>query len=84
MMFAACKDMGSELFMSENNKDIRTAKAICVGCPAVNACLEYAIENREQGVWGGTTERERKRKLKYKNYQITVRLSKNTEAEKED
>lgn len=28
-------------------------------CPVREQCLEYAIRNREAGVWGGTTEEER-------------------------
>lgn len=27
----------------------------------IGACREWAIENKEFGVWGGTTEKERKR-----------------------
>lgn len=28
-------------------------------CPAKKACLEHALANREEGVWGGMTEDER-------------------------
>lgn len=31
----------------------------CSDCPVRIKCLEHALENREQGVWGGTTEDER-------------------------
>jgi WhiB family redox-sensing transcriptional regulator len=38
------------------------AKAICATCPVREACLEFALTNREHdGVWGGATERERRR-----------------------
>jgi len=31
-------------------------------CPVQGACLEYALTRREkEGVWGGCTERERRR-----------------------
>jgi WhiB family redox-sensing transcriptional regulator len=31
-------------------------------CPVQGACLEYALSRREkEGVWGGCTERERRR-----------------------
>ena len=37
------------------------AKAICMECPVVNECLDYAIRtNQDSGIWGGTTEEERK------------------------
>jgi WhiB family redox-sensing transcriptional regulator len=39
----------------------REAKLVCVECPYQVRCLEYAIRNPgEQGIWGGTTEFERK------------------------
>lgn len=42
-----------------------TAKAICVICPVREACLEHALSVREKhGVWGGLTERERRRILR--------------------
>lgn len=32
------------------------AAAICAGCPVLDSCLRYALENDERwGVWGGTT-----------------------------
>jgi len=39
----------------------REAKAICRKCDLQEACLRFALENREQGIWGGTTENDRKR-----------------------
>nr|WP_306418029.1 WhiB family transcriptional regulator [Mycolicibacterium fortuitum] len=36
------------------------ARALCVGCPVRDQCLQYAMDNpREQGIWGGLTEKER-------------------------
>lgn len=34
---------------------------VCRRCPVADACLRYAIERPDlQGIWGGTTHRERK------------------------
>ena len=33
---------------------------ICQECPFLHACREWAIANNEHGVWGGTTESQRK------------------------
>lgn len=42
----------------------REAKRVCVGCEVRVECLEYALANDERfGIWGGLSERER-RKLK--------------------
>jgi hypothetical protein len=38
------------------------AKAICEDCPVKIMCLDYAVSAGMQGVWGGTTESERKRR----------------------
>lgn len=38
------------------------AKSVCGGCPVRQPCLEWALHSRERdGVWGGATERERRR-----------------------
>ena len=37
------------------------AKAICVGCPYRVACLVSALRTNDVGIWGGTTETERRR-----------------------
>ncbi len=39
----------------------RHAKAICQSCAVSGACLEFAVDSREQhGIWGGLTETERR------------------------
>lgn len=37
------------------------AKAICRACDVQAECLAYALNNNEDGIWGGTSERERRR-----------------------
>ena len=61
---AACRGLDVEAFypVSEDEADAAEAKAICDVCPVRQACLEHALAHRErEGVWGGTTERERRR-----------------------
>lgn len=39
----------------------RRAKALCGLCPVREECLSFALNNDEKfGIWGGTTERERR------------------------
>jgi WhiB family transcriptional regulator, redox-sensing transcriptional regulator len=41
---------------------VRMARAICAGCPVRSDCVDFAVEHREiQGIWGGTTDEERKK-----------------------
>ena len=51
-----------ELFFPEKSGSTRAAKAVCTGCPVRAECLEHALAHDERyGVWGGTSERERRR-----------------------
>lgn len=59
---AACQGVDPEVFYPVSEEDSENAKVICNQCPVREACLEYAIAYRERdGVWGGATERERRR-----------------------
>jgi WhiB family redox-sensing transcriptional regulator len=43
-----------------------TAKLICRVCPVKLTCLNLALANgQEAGIWGGTTEDERRRLLRH-------------------
>lgn len=60
----ACLGAPSSIFYpdSDNDDSALRAKQICAGCRVRVKCLEYALEHREKnGVWGGATERERRR-----------------------
>jgi WhiB family transcriptional regulator, redox-sensing transcriptional regulator len=63
---AACADVDSELFFPVGVTgpavpQIAAAKAVCARCLVRAACLEFAITtNQEYGVWGGTSEEERR------------------------
>ncbi|GGM79424.1 transcriptional regulator WhiB2 [Longimycelium tulufanense] len=52
-------------FPEGNHKSERLAKVVCHNCPVKIPCLRWALNNKEKwGVWGGTTERERRRMQK--------------------
>jgi WhiB family transcriptional regulator, redox-sensing transcriptional regulator len=59
---AACADADPDIFFPERGKPTAPAKAICAVCPVRVECLEYALDASEKfGVWGGTSEKERRR-----------------------
>jgi WhiB family redox-sensing transcriptional regulator len=60
--YARCLGADPELFYPSSDDAAGAAKEICFVCPVREPCLEYAITAREkQGVWGGLTEKERRR-----------------------
>lgn len=62
MQQGLCREMNPEFFFPSDGVGVETAKAVCMECPVREACLEYSLRNRiDQGVWGGTSERERRR-----------------------
>ena len=63
----ACRGLDASIFYhdSEDEQQANRAKAVCVGCDVREVCLEHALTWRENtGVWGGATERERRRILR--------------------
>ena len=49
-----------EIELLDYEEKVIQAKAVCESCPFVDPCFVYAIKNDVQGVWGNTTENERK------------------------
>ena len=59
---AKCLQAEPDTFFPEKGGSTREAKRICSGCPVREECLEYALANDERfGIWGGMSERERRR-----------------------
>ncbi len=53
------------MFFPSDGVGVEVAKKICGTCPVNEVCLEYALAQRiDHGVWGGTSERQRRRILK--------------------
>lgn len=62
---AACSGYPNTLFFPASDvvddEVVMRAKAVCAVCPVAEDCLEYALEtNQRAGIWGGTSEQERK------------------------
>lgn len=61
---ANCRGLDAALFHPEraHQKDASDAKKVCAGCTVRAQCLQFALEtNQEHGIWGGMSERERRR-----------------------
>ena len=64
---SACLNADPDLFFpisatAAAAPQVAWAKAICAGCPVRSACLGFAMAHRDlQGIWGGTTDEERRK-----------------------
>lgn len=64
---ASCQTTLSDLFFPVGNgvaalEQIEGAKEVCEACPVRAECLEFALKtNQEAGIWGGTSEEERRK-----------------------
>ena len=60
-----CREEPPARFFPSDGVGVELARQICATCPVKSPCLEYAIRNRiDHGVWGGASERERRRILR--------------------
>ena len=63
---ALCAQTDPEAFFPEKGGSTREAKRVCMSCEVRVQCLDYALENDERfGIWGGLSERERRRVKKH-------------------
>jgi hypothetical protein len=60
---AKCSGKNTEIFFQNDEE----AKRICADCPVRPDCLDAALIYNYSGVWGGTTDKER-RKIPHVDY----------------
>ena len=60
--WAACTSSDPEAWFPDKGQPSQAAKRICATCPVTAECLEWALAHKERhSVWGGLSERERRR-----------------------
>ncbi|HVL64252.1 MAG TPA: WhiB family transcriptional regulator [Actinomycetota bacterium] len=58
----SCATTDANLWFAVGAREHKEAKKICRSCPVRTECLSYAMDAPvDHGVWGGFTERERRR-----------------------
>lgn len=60
---ARCTEMNPELFFPErgvNGSRVEQARQVCEACEVQADCLAYALRHHLDGIWGGTSEHERR------------------------
>jgi WhiB family redox-sensing transcriptional regulator len=65
MSHGNCFDTHPAVFFPETRAGLILPISICKECPVRTTCLEYALSHGiKEGVWGGVSERGRRRILK--------------------
>lgn len=70
---SACRDTDPALFFPVGTtgaalEQIAAAKLVCSDCTVKDLCLEFALKtNQDSGVWGGTSEEERRQIRRERN-----------------
>lgn len=73
---AACADMPCDMFFPSDGAGVVRAQRVCAKCPVIVQCLEYALKNQvDHGVWGGCSERKRRRILKARASESAIMVS---------
>jgi WhiB family redox-sensing transcriptional regulator len=72
MLGARCRDLPPAIFFPSDGVGVEVARHYCAECPVRAECLEFALEQRiDHGVWGGASERERRRIARSRRAQST-------------
>lgn len=62
---ASCIDIPKNVFFPAGQDKEQLAKKVCSSCPVQVECLEYAlVYGEDYGIWGGTSEKDRRKLLK--------------------
>lgn len=59
-----CRAIDLEYFFPiervEEMESLKVLKPVCDSCKFQSPCLEWALDNREYGIWAGTTDDQRR------------------------
>ena len=58
---AACNGVGAQAFFPGRGESAELAKRFCDTCTVVTECLDSALEHGDNGVWAGTSGRQRRK-----------------------
>ena len=71
----ACAGLDPGLFFPERGIRIDAVLAVCADCSVKEPCLEWGLYHEKEGIWGGTSARERRTMRR----QLGIRLDRGTE-----
>ncbi len=86
---AACRGRNTkEFYQGVGEPTPKHIVALCDSCPVQVECLDWAVRHEPAGIWGGTTERERRRMrrrsgISFRSVPTPVELAQTAEARKQ-
>lgn len=69
---ARCAEVDLELFFPPKGGTARPALRVCAGCEVREPCLQRALDLGADGIWGGTTTRQRRALLREQTRQAVA------------
>ena len=67
----ACRGLDAAIFYPDDETEAQAAKSVCESCGVRATCLDHALTSREKaGVWGGATERDRRRIIRQRRRKV--------------
>jgi WhiB family redox-sensing transcriptional regulator len=73
MLRARCRTLPSQEFFPTDGVGVDQARKVCAQCSVQVDCLEYALTYHiDHGVWGGASERERRRIQRRRRSETTL------------
>lgn len=55
------KEIDAIFFLGRGGSPKKAKQEYCATCPVKQRCFEYAVVHNLDGIWGGSTEKERRR-----------------------
>jgi WhiB family redox-sensing transcriptional regulator len=81
MLDARCRELPPAVFFPRDGVGVEVARRFCAECPVRTQCLEFALEQHiDHGVWGGASERERRRIARSRRAQSATHRTKDPRA----
>lgn len=76
MLQARCRGANPSEFFPSDGVGVEEARRVCAECEVRVECLEFALRHRiDHGIWGGCSERERRRILRRRREAAQARTS---------
>jgi WhiB family redox-sensing transcriptional regulator len=74
---ALCAQIDPEIFFPDKGGSTGLGKRVCLACEVRQECLAYALDHGERfGIWGGKSERERRKILLQQDWRTLWTVSK--------